>query len=182
MRELTLHPKLVAACTALAGVPLRLWHDQALIKHPGGTPTVPHQGQPNWGHECRADSHGLTAWIALTDAPIERGVMGFVPGSHLAGSRGKQHRMTDPRALYDLAPEMEWAERVFLPLRAGDITVHHCYTVHAAGGNLGDEPRIGHIVDFIDRDTRANGDWHAVTEDLGFASSDLSEGERFPLV
>jgi phytanoyl-CoA hydroxylase len=179
-RALTLHPHIVSAARALAGVPLRLWHDQALIKHPGGKPTVYHQGQPNWGHVCRPDSHALTAWIALTDATLDHGCMGFIPGSHRRGSLGKQHAMTSARGLFDIAPDCEWATNVRIPLRAGDVSFHHAYTVHMAGANNTNEARIGHIVDFIDRDTVTDGHYHAVTDDLKLPAGSPIAGERFP--
>src|SRR5690349_14287661 len=34
MRRLTLHPNVGAVAERLAGIPLRLWHDQILIKQP----------------------------------------------------------------------------------------------------------------------------------------------------
>ena len=51
LRELTLDPRLAAAATALAGVPLRIWHDQLLIKPPhNGAATEFHQDAPYWPH------------------------------------------------------------------------------------------------------------------------------------
>ena len=47
---LTFHPLISEVATLLIGVPaLRLWHDQALYKDPGGRHTEPHQDQPGDG-------------------------------------------------------------------------------------------------------------------------------------
>ena len=49
IRPLTFHPRIAAAAAALLGVEaVRLWHDQALYKEPGGRETDPHQDQPYW--------------------------------------------------------------------------------------------------------------------------------------
>ena len=79
LRELTLDPRLAAAATALAGVPLRIWHDQLLIKPPhNGAATEFHQDAPYWPHA--GSRHSLSAWVALVDVPVERGCMTFIPG------------------------------------------------------------------------------------------------------
>lgn len=182
LRELTFHPRVLAIVRALAGVPLRLWHDQALIKPAGGKPTRYHQGQTNWSHDQRPDSHALTVWIALNDAPIERGCMGFIPGSHRHWNLPRQPDLHDPRGLYALRPDFEWEANVRLPLRAGDLTVHHANTAHNAGPNETDEARYGFIIDFMDADTRYRPIPHALTDDLGLEDGDLLDHPRFPLV
>src|SRR5207302_3037010 len=70
LRELTLHPRLAALGHDLAGIPLRIWHDQTLIKKPHtSTPTEFHQDRPFWPHgTCR---ESVSAWIALVDVPPE---------------------------------------------------------------------------------------------------------------
>ena len=46
---LTFHPRLGQAAAELLRVPaIRLWHDQALYKQPGGRPTDAHQDHPYW--------------------------------------------------------------------------------------------------------------------------------------
>jgi phytanoyl-CoA hydroxylase len=182
LRELTFHPRIIAAARALAGVPLRLWHDQALIKPPAGKPTVYHQGQTNWSHICRPDSHALTVWVALNDVPVEMGCMGFIPGSHRHWDLGRQENLQDPRGLYRLRPEFEWEQNIRLPLRAGDLTVHHAFTAHNAGPNTTDQHRYGFIIDFMDDDTRYRPIPHVLTDDLNLSPGDLLDHPRFPLV
>jgi hypothetical protein len=49
VRPLTFHPRIAQIAAELVGVPaLRLWHDQALYKEPGGRETDPHHDQPYW--------------------------------------------------------------------------------------------------------------------------------------
>lgn len=180
MRELTLHPLLCAWASQLAGVPLRLWHDHALIKDPrNGAATEFHQDQPYWPHLDSAQP--ISAWIALQDVPPERGCMSFIPGSHrhtgLAGSD-----LTDAGGLFGLCPELAWAERVTLPIRAGSVTFHHGRTAHQAGPNNTDEHRVAHTVIFMPRSTRWDGRRHAVIQPGDFAVGDRIQGELFPEV
>ena len=51
LRELTLHPGLADYAAQLAGMEVRLWHDQLLIKKPHNhTATEFHQDSPYWPH------------------------------------------------------------------------------------------------------------------------------------
>lgn len=180
MRSLTLHPNVTAAVRKLAGVPLRLWHDQILIKKPhNNTPTEFHQDQPYWPHAN--STHPISIWIALCDVPPERGCMTFIPGFQHRDDLAAQN-LGDANSLFDMCPEMQWAPRVTLPVRAGDCTFHHGRCPHQANANSTDQARVAHAVIFIDACTTYNGAKHVVTDPLGFKPGDVLEGELFPVV
>ncbi|HEX6972404.1 MAG TPA: phytanoyl-CoA dioxygenase family protein, partial [Limnochordia bacterium] len=164
----------------LAGVPLRLWHDQVLIKQPQNqAPTEFHQDQPYWPH---ADAlHPISAWVALVDVPVERGCMSFIPGSFRRRDLAAQN-LADPRSLFSLWPELEWEPRVTLPLQAGDCTFHHGRCAHMAGANQTDAARVAHVIIFTDATTTYTGKRHVVTDPLGLTPGQRLEGELFPLV
>ena len=61
---------------------VRLYHDQALFKEPGGGRTPWHQDQFYWPFE-RGDT--ITMWMPLVDLPDEVGSMHFAAGSHRIG-------------------------------------------------------------------------------------------------
>ena len=49
VRQLTFHPRVTEVAARLLGAErIRLWHDQALYKEPGGRLTDPHQDHPYW--------------------------------------------------------------------------------------------------------------------------------------
>ena len=179
---LTLHPRLRGLGRALAGVPLRPWHDHLLQKEANtGTPTAWHQDQPYWPH--RVDhpegAHCPSFWVALVDVPEERGCMSFIPGSHRHRDLLAQD-IGDRRDLFGKCPELEWAPKVTLPLRAGDCTVHHGRCAHMASGNRTDQARVALSIIYMDADTRCNGRGHCVINDLGLKDGDLIRAERFP--
>ncbi len=180
LRDLTLHPNLAALAERLAGVDLRLWHDQILIKQPhNNRPTNYHQDQPYWPHAN--STHSISAWVALVDVPVERGCMTFIPGSQRRTELQTQN-LEDPRSLMTICPDLEWDERVTVPLRAGDCTFHSSRCAHMATPNLTDEPRVAHVVIYMDSTTTYNGQPHIVTDPLNLEVGQLLQGEFFPRI
>jgi phytanoyl-CoA hydroxylase len=180
MKQLTFHPNIAAIAERLAGVPLRLWHDQVLIKAPHkSTPTEFHQDQPYWPHAN--STHPLSAWIALVDVPVERGCMTFLPGSHTHTELGATD-ITDAGGVFGACPEFAWFPRVTLPLRAGDCTFHHARCVHGATPNLTDEPRVAHVVIFMDATATYTGKKHVVTDPLRLTPGQPFDAPDFPRV
>jgi ectoine hydroxylase-related dioxygenase (phytanoyl-CoA dioxygenase family) len=180
MRRLTLHPNVGAIAQRLAGLPLRLWHDQILIKPARkSAPTEYHQDQPFWPH-ARA-SHQISAWIALVDVPVERGCMTFIPGSHSRTNLPAQD-LTDAHDLFRKSPDLIWEQRVTVPLRAGDCTFHHALCAHMATPNLTDEPRVAHIIIYMDASTIYRAMPHPVTDPLGLHDGQPLDGPLFPAI
>lgn len=180
MRRLTLHPNVAAAAEKLAGGPLRLWHDQILIKKPHNQKATEfHQDQPYWPHAY--SSRPISAWIALCDVPVERGCMTFIPGSQKRTDLPSQV-LTDERSLFSICPDLEWERRVTIPLRAGDCTFHHGRCAHMATPNFTDDPRVAHVVIFVDEGTRYREAPHPVTNPLNLKDGEPLDGELFPHV
>jgi hypothetical protein len=180
LAELTRDPWLGQVAEALAGVPLRIWHDQVLIKQPhNGAATEFHQDAPYWPH--RGSRHALSAWVALVDVPVERGCMTFLPGSQNRTDLRAQD-LTDAEDLFRVAPDLVWSRRVTIPLRAGDCTFHNAYTGHGATPNLTDDPRIAHVVIYVDAEATYSGAPHVVTDPLGLEVGAVLPDEHFPPV
>ena len=178
LRELTLHPGLASYASQLSGIPVRLWHDQLLIKKPHNhTATEFHQDSPYWPHT--GGRHQLSAWVALVDVPVERGCMTFIPGSH----RRQDLRaidLTDAHDLFDAAPDLAYEPRVTVPLRAGDCTFHNGYLAHTANANDTDEFRYAMVNIYVDAETRYNGTAHPCTDDLGLTVGEVLPDDEFP--
>lgn len=180
LRGLTLDHRIGNIAEQLAGVPLRLWHDQLLIKTPrNGAATEWHQDQPYWPHA--ASTHPISMWIALCDVPVEKGCMTFLPGSHRRTDLPEQN-LASATSLFEICPDLQWESRVTLPLQAGDCTFHHGRCAHMATPNLSDEARIAHVVIWMDATTTYTGAPHIVTQPLGLKAGGLLAGEMFPLV
>ncbi len=83
VRKFTLARRFAKVAADLLGVSnVRLYHDQALFKEPGGGPTPWHQDQFYWPLDTAAT---ITMWMPLVDISLEMGMLTFASGSHKNG-------------------------------------------------------------------------------------------------
>lgn len=180
LRDLTLNADLASIATQLAGGPLRIWHDQLLVKAPhNGAATEFHQDGPYWPHA--GSTRSLSCWVALVDVPVERGCMTFMPGQHTRQDI-RPIDLHDKTDLFTAAPDLTWARRVTVPLRAGDVTFHSAWTPHSANPNDTDEYRWAHVNIYVDRDLSYDGRPHPATDDLHLAVGGRLPDAEFPPV
>ena len=156
VRPLTFHPLVAETAARLLGVDaVRLWHDQALYKEPGGRETDPHQDQPYWPI---VETNTVTAWIPFDGSTVASGAMGYLPGSHRLGLREFVNIFTgsddDPLARHELAGiQPAWVE-----VPAGAVAYHHGLTFHLARPNTTATVRRVHtVIYFADGSTRGEG-------------------------
>lgn len=164
VRALTFDQRLgEAAATLLGSNALRIWHDQALYKEPGGRQTDAHNDSPFWPI---SPSDQITAWIPFDGSVRERGAMAYVPGSHLAGVKrfvDITHTIHDEP--YDVLSDPAFAdiEPIWVEAPAGSVVFHHSLTVHVAGPNVTDDVRrVYCIIYFADGCVRSK-DWPHMT-------------------
>lgn len=122
---------------------IRLWHDQALFKEPGGRVTDAHQDCSYWPiHEPQFTS---TMWLALVDVPVEKGCLYFYPQTNDPNLKEYVDIFKNPHQPDFLKDK----ERVFVPLKAGDATFHSGLTFHGAGENKTNQMREAMTVIYI---------------------------------
>ena len=86
IKDFVYSPRFAKVAADLLGVSgVRLYHDQALYKEPGGGHTPWHQDQNYWPLDT---DETVTMWMPLVDIPAEVGSMTFANGSHLHGDLG----------------------------------------------------------------------------------------------
>jgi ectoine hydroxylase-related dioxygenase (phytanoyl-CoA dioxygenase family) len=123
--------RVAAGLLGVRGV--RLYHDQALFKEPGGRPTPWHRDQFYWPLDT---GDTITMWMALVDVSVEMGPMTFASGSHRAGDVpglpiGAE--ADEVLARYVAAKGFPLSGEA---LGAGDATFHSGRTLHSARPNL----------------------------------------------
>jgi hypothetical protein len=159
VRPLTFHARLgQAAATLLGADSVRLWHDQALYKEPGGRETDAHQDQPYWPI---AEARTVTAWIPFDGVTLDGGCMGYVPGSHRTGlDRFVDIFSGEPEDLLD-DPALDGRAPAFVALPRGSVAFHHGLTAHLARPNRTDRVRRVHTVILLRRRLHQGGRGHA---------------------
>jgi ectoine hydroxylase-related dioxygenase (phytanoyl-CoA dioxygenase family) len=181
VRPLTFHPLLAETAARLLGVgAVRLWHDQALYKEPGGRETDPHQDHPYWPI---VETNTITAWIPFDGSTLESGAMGYLPASHRLGVREFVDIFTgdgdDPLARGELAA----IEPVFAEVPPGAVAFHHGLTFHLARPNAtGTVRRVHTVIYFADGSTRGEGRFpHPSVERAGIPLGGVIASDVTPL-
>jgi ectoine hydroxylase-related dioxygenase (phytanoyl-CoA dioxygenase family) len=174
VRPLTFHPRLGEMAAELLRAPkIRIWHDQALYKEPGGRVTDPHQDLPFWPIR---PAHQVTAWIPFDGSRRDAGAMAYVPGSHSVGlKKFVDITHTFHPEPYDVLadPKIAEIEPVWIEAPIGSVVFHHSLTVHLASANETDDlRRVFCIIYFADGCVRA-APWPHLTVDR----QDIEVGE-----
>ena len=94
----------------------------------------------------------VTAWVALSDAPVESGSMKFLPGSHRWDQIAHRDTFDEKNLLsrgQEIAVEVNEAEAVDVPLKAGQMSLHHVLLAHGSHPNTTDDRRIGLAIRYI---------------------------------
>lgn len=112
---------------------VRLYHDQALFKEPGGGPTPWHQDQYYWPVDT---NNTITMWMPLVDIDEDMGMLTFASRSHAHGLAGNIAISDDSERLLDkyVADHNFGVSRPKF-MKAGDASWHYGLTLHKAPGN-----------------------------------------------
>jgi chlorinating enzyme len=148
--DLVRHPKILDAVEDVLGPDIFCWGQSLFIKdaHDPGFVTW-HQDGTYWG---LSEPDVVTAWIALSPATELSGCMKVVPGTHTMELQEHTDTLDKNNLLtrgQEIAVEVNEEDGVFMPLRPGEISLHHVRLVHGSSPNQSDDRRIGVAVRYI---------------------------------
>jgi ectoine hydroxylase-related dioxygenase (phytanoyl-CoA dioxygenase family) len=139
-RKFVLAKRMAKIAADLMGVEnVRLYHDQALFKEPGGGPTPWHQDQYYWPIDT---NNTITMWMPLVDINVDMGMLTFASNSYKEGAVFDFEISDESETAFD-----DYVKAHNFPIsrantmRAGDATWHRGFTMHHANGNNSDQMR-----------------------------------------
>jgi len=134
VKKIVMSKRLAKVAADLLGVKnVRIYHDQALFKEPGGGPTPWHQDQFYWPIDT---DKTITMWMPLVDITVDMGMLTFASGSQKNGSVLDYEISDESEQQFDkyvLQNNFEISRAK--TMKAGDATWHTGFTIHNAPGN-----------------------------------------------
>lgn len=187
VRQFVLAKRFAKIAADLMGVDgVRIYHDQALFKEPGGGYTPWHQDQIYWPLDT---DKTITMWMPLVDISEEVGSMTFASTSHTQGFISKLVISDESHRTLEEYVEGKGLERVnYGSMAAGDATFHAGWTLHRAPGNPTNIMReVMTVIYFADGTKVAQPDSNARRSDLsawlpGCQPSEIAASPLNPLV
>ena len=156
--QLVHHPRILDAVEDLIGPDILVYHSTLFLKEAQSAAFV------RWHQDSTyfylAPHLHVTAWVALSDASEAAGCMRALPGSHRWGSIAhddKPEPMNMIRRGQGISERFDAETGSALPLRAGEMSLHHTDLVHASGANETSDRRIGLAISYIPARVRPTG-------------------------
>ncbi len=134
VKKFVMSKRLAQVAADLLGVKnVRIYHDQALFKEPGGGPTPWHQDQYYWPIDT---DKTITMWMPLVDIDVDMGMLTFASGSQKKGSIFNYEISDKSEQEFEkYVEENNFEISRAKTMKAGDATWHTGFTIHNAPGN-----------------------------------------------
>jgi ectoine hydroxylase-related dioxygenase (phytanoyl-CoA dioxygenase family) len=152
VKEFTFGKRLASIAAQLMEVDgVRMYHDQALFKEPGGGFTPWHADQYYWPLET---DKTVTAWVPLQATPLEMGPLQFSAKSHLL-QEGRQLKISDDsEQVISQKLTLNNFEMVVEGFELGEVSFHSGWLFHRAGANTTNNMRQVMTVIYMDKNMK----------------------------
>ena len=139
VKEFSFGQKLAKLAADLMGVRgVRMYHDQALYKEPGGGITPWHADQYYWP---LSNANTCTVWIPLQATPLELGPLAFSATSHLFDLGRNLEISDESEAQINAQLSAKGLPVDEAPFDLCEVSYHYGWTFHRAAANVSDRPR-----------------------------------------
>lgn len=152
VKQFSFGKRLASIATQLMEVEgVRMYHDQALFKEPGGGFTPWHADQYYWPLDT---DKTVTAWVPLQATPLEMGPLEFSAKSHLL-QEGRQLKISDDSEQV-IAQKLRLGDfnTIIEGFDLGEVSFHSGWIFHRAGSNTTDKMRQVMTVIYMDKDIK----------------------------
>ena len=139
--------KIAADLMEVNGV--RMYHDQALFKEPGGGHTPWHADQYYWP---LASDNTVTAWIPLQKTGLELGPLEFSAQSQQLQEGRTLKISDDSEVLIQKKLTLHDFKKVVEPFESGEVSFHSGWVFHRAGANQTNQMRKVMTVIYMEKD------------------------------
>jgi non-haem Fe2+, alpha-ketoglutarate-dependent halogenase len=150
LNDLIRHPDILDAVEDIIGPDILCWGTSFFIKEPRNPSYVSwHQDSTYWGLDP-ADI--VTAWVALSESSLANGAMRVIPGSHKQPQFPHRDTFAKDNLLsrgQEISVEVDESKALALPLKPGEMSLHHVRLVHGSDPNPSDERRIGFAIRYL---------------------------------
>ena len=162
---------------------VRIYHEQALFKQPGGVDSHWHQDQFYFPFD---DSVTMGLWMPLVDCSLEMGPLRFVRGSHKYGNLEGRSISNESARFFDNFIENEGLEVFQVPdITAGSCSIHLGWTIHGAPANSSNKMREVMTANYFPDGARITDMWRS-PDGLrfvgGYLPGQLANGPMNPII
>jgi ectoine hydroxylase-related dioxygenase (phytanoyl-CoA dioxygenase family) len=152
VKEFTMAKRFASVAAQLLGVKnVRLYHDQALFKEPGGGHTPWHQDQYYWPLDTPKT---VTMWMPLVDIEEGMGMLTFASKSSGADLPKLEISDESESLIGDYVAKQGYEIVAQKSMKAGDATFHLGWTLHNAPGNNSAKMREVMTVIYMDAEAK----------------------------
>lgn len=150
INELIRDSRIVDVVEDVLGPNILVWGTNFFIKNPHDPAYISwHQDSTYWG---LSHPDVMTAWIALSEVTIENGAMRMLPGSHLIDQLPHVDTFAENNLLtrgQEVQIDVDENKAVDLPLKPGEMSLHHVRIVHGSNPNPTETRRIGLAIRYV---------------------------------
>lgn len=152
VKQIVFSKRLAKIATDLLGVDgVRIYHDQALYKEPGGGHTPWHADQYYWP---LSSDKTVTAWIPLQETPLELGPLEFSAKSYEI-TEGRDKEIGDESQAYlDNILRNTGFKHVVEAFGLGEVSFHTGWLYHRAGPNTTNRMRKVMTMIYMDKNMK----------------------------